>query len=172
MRYHYYYLSTLFARVVSRYLLYLRRSFAVHVGRVVHLFRLRYLWQSPFIILSRKFPVSNAAYDSKCSRAINRDRLDLLFRDLRQSKKCRRRGPKVRAVIDKAAVNLVGRFRYSPHNWAQRAKWTRTPSNISYWQTATPKRAGKRKEKGREKERETGREAGDEVEADECRLTG
>lgn len=24
-------------------------------------------------------------------------------------------------MIDKAAVNLVGRFRYNPHNWAQRA---------------------------------------------------
>jgi len=73
-------------------------------------------------------------------------------------------------VIDKAAVNLVGRFRYSPHNWALRAKWTRSPSNIFYWQTATPKRTGKRKE--RKERKRGGREAGDEVQADECRLTG
>lgn len=68
-------------------------------------------------------------------------RFDLFFRDLRQSKKCRRsirggggRGKRTegpRAMIDKAAVNLVGRFRYSPHNWARSGQNGLRPSLTS-----------------------------------------
>lgn len=123
-------LSALFAQAArALYFIYVR-SFAVHVPQS--------RCAAPFIYFTSDIygnrhslfyrENSPARLTTPSARHKSR-RLDLLFRDLRQSKKCRRppgrRGPKVRAVIDKAAVNLVGRFRYSSHNWAQRAKWTR-----------------------------------------------
>lgn len=83
-------LSILFAHVRSLYLFYLRRSFAVHARPRRSFISLSIFMAIAIYYFIAKNSRSPARLMTPSARHKSR-RLDLLFRDLRQSKKCRRR---------------------------------------------------------------------------------